>query len=274
MTGGSRGIGKAIASALSEEGSHVILAARNQSELELAREDIKRTSSGDVEVFVTDVSQESSVRNMVAFVLDRFSTIDILVNNAGIYGPIGPLPSNDSHEWIQTVMINLYGTFLCCKAVLPIMIKKRRGKIINLSGGGASYPFPRFSAYAASKVAVVRLTETLAEEVAEYDIHVNAMAPGGVNTRLLDQVLEAGEAAGIEFLAKARKQKAEGGVRPEKVAELAVFLASSASDGLSGRLISCVWDNWRDLPRHLDAIRSSDIYTIRRITPKDRGFAW
>ena len=180
----------------------------------------------------------------------------------------------DGQEWIQAVQINLGGTFLCTKAVLPTMIKNKKGKIINLSGGGATSPFPRFSAYSTSKAGVVRLTETLAQEVREYAIDINAIAPGAVNTRLLDQVVEAGEVAGKEYLDLVMKRKRDGCVSPDQVAELAVFLASSKSDGLSGRLISLLWDDWRELPGHLDEVMSTDVYTMRRVVPEDRGYEW
>ena len=274
IIGGSRGIGREIAMTFAREGSHLVIASRNESELETAKREIDNVSTVKSETFRADVSHPEEVKRLVNYTLKEFDTIDILVNCAGIYGPIGKATSIDSEKWIETININLYGTFLCIQAVLPIMIKNRKGKIINLSGGGAVSPFPRFSAYSASKAAVVRLTETLAEEVKEYNIDINAIAPGAVNTRLLDQVLEAGEAAGKDNLMKAIKQKQDGGVSPEKVAELAVFLASSESDKLTGRLISLLWDNWREIPRHLPDIISSDIYTMRRIIPKDRGYEW
>ncbi len=274
ITGGSMGIGKAITSAFAKEGSHLVLASRTESGLETTKREIESSSSIKVEVFRADVSKPKAVRDLVDFTLAKFNTIDILVNCAGIYGPIGFVTDLDTEKWIEAININLYGTFLCVRAVLPRMIKNKRGKIINLSGGGATSPFPRFSAYSASKAAVVRLTETLAEEVKEYNIDINAIAPGAVNTRLLDQVLAVGEAAGKESLAKSIKQKQEGGVPPERVAELAIFLASSKSDGLSGRLVSLLWDNWKDIPQHLDKVMSSDIYTMRRIIPADRGYEW
>jgi NAD(P)-dependent dehydrogenase (short-subunit alcohol dehydrogenase family) len=274
ITGGSRGIGKAIAVAFAKEGSHLVLTSRTEVEQAATKREIENLSSARVEIFPADVSKPKEVQHLVVFTLAKFATIDILVNCAGIYGPIGLVPDIDSEKWIEAINMNLYGTFLCMKAVLPIMIKNRRGKIINFSGGGAVSPRPRFSAYSASKAAVVRLTETLAEEVREYNIDINAVAPGAVNTRLLDEVLEAGEAAGKAELAKSIKQKQEGGTPPDKVAELAVFLASAASDGLSGRLISLLWDNWREIPQHLDSIMSSDIYTMRRIIPKERGYNW
>lgn len=269
ITGGSGGIGRAVASTFAKEGSNLVLTSRTRSQLEEVRNDLRNYSS-TIEVFETDVSSPKQVNDLIAFALERFSTIDILVNCAGIYGPIGLITDVDCDKWIETININLYGTFLCMKAVLPIMIKNRKGKIINFSGGGATSPFPRFSAYAASKVAVVRLTETIAEEVKEYNIDVNAIAPGAVNTRLLDQVLRAGEAAGKDFLEKAIRQKREGGIPPEKTAALAVFLASSKSDGLTGRLISAVWDDWEEMSNRIPDIMSSDLYTLRRVSPQKK----
>jgi 3-oxoacyl-[acyl-carrier protein] reductase len=138
--------------------------------------------------------------------------------------------------------------------------------VINLSGGGAVSPFPRFSAYSTSKAAVVRLTETIAEEVREFGIRVNAIAPGAVNTRMLAQVLDAGEqAVGKEFYAGALRQKAEGGTPPTEAARLALFLASDEAAGITGRLISAVWDDWKSLPGRVSELDGSALFTLRRI---------
>ena len=274
ITGGSSGIGKAIARAFAAEGSHLVLASNIESELESAKREIKASSPVRVETLLIDVSQPEEVANMATFTLAEFGTIDILVNCAGIYGPIGLITDNDAAEWLKAININLSGTFLCMQAVLPTMMKQKKGKIVNMSGGGGASPLPRFSAYGTSKAGVIRLTETIAHEVKEYNIDINAIAPGAVNTRFLDQAMAAGEAAGKDFFAKAVKQKKEGGVPPEKVAELALFLASSKSDGLSGRLISLLWDNWKDISQHLEDIMSTDVYAMRRIIPGDRGYDW
>lgn len=273
ITGGSRGIGSAVADAFFKQGCSLVLAARDKTALEEARQGIAG-SCDSVSTFPSDISREEDVRLLVDHTLGRFGKVDILVNSAAIYGPIGPATTNDSKSWLEAIHINLFGTFLCIKAVLPHMIARRKGKIINFSGGGSVTPFPRFSAYSASKAAVVRLTETLAHEVKGYNIDINAVAPGAVNTRMLDQVLAAGEKAGSEFLAKAKRQKEEGGTSPQRAADLALFLASNESDGLSGRLISAVWDSWQDIPLHLKDIKDSDIFTMRRILPEDRGFKW
>jgi NAD(P)-dependent dehydrogenase (short-subunit alcohol dehydrogenase family) len=272
ITGGSRGIGKAIALAFAREGANLVLASRTPAELEATRQEIISLFNSSVAATPTDVSQPEEVEKLVGSTLERFSTIDVLVNCAGIYGPISLITDIDSLKWLRAIKVNLFGTFLCIQAVLPEMMRKKRGKIINLSGGGAVTPFPRFSAYSASKAAVVRLTETLAEEVREYHIDINAIAPGSVNTRLLDQVLAAGKAAGGDFLAKSIRQKKNGGTPLEKPAELAVFLASPRSNGLTGRIISAVWDNWEYIPEQLEKIMSSDIYTMRRIVPEDRDY--
>jgi 3-oxoacyl-[acyl-carrier protein] reductase len=162
-----------------------------------------------------------------------------------------------------------------CKWILPHMKKNNAGKIINLSGGGATAPLPRISAYATSKAAVVRLTETLAEECKEYSIEINAVAPGALNTRLLDEVLEAGpDRVGRTFYEKALKQKSDGGTPLDLGASLCVYLASSESNGITGKLISAPWDPWQNLAHYREDLKNSDIYTLRRIVEKDRGKNW
>ncbi len=268
ITGGSMGIGRAIANAFLREGCHCVLAARGEQALAAAEEELAATGPGG-KAFSADVANEKDVQSLVDFTLEEFGAVDILVNCAGILGPIGPSTNVDTDKWWETLEINLRGTFLCTQLVLRTMIQQdRRGKVINLAGGGAASPRPRFSAYAASKAAVVRLTETLAEETKQYGIDINVIAPGAVNTRLLDQVMEAGEAAGKEYLEQSLRQKQEGGVSPEVAAELAVFLASNRSDGLTGKFISAVWDDWRSLPGRIPEVMRSDIYTLRRVTPE------
>jgi 3-oxoacyl-[acyl-carrier protein] reductase len=158
---------------------------------------------------------------------------------------------------------------------LPHFRSNRYGKLIQLSGGGATAPLPFVSAYAASKAGIVRFMETLAEEVKADGIDVNSIAPGALNTRLLDEILEAGaEKVGRAFYERSLAQKSSGGTPLERGAELAVYLASSDSDGITGKLISAVWDPWEHFTDHMEDLRKTDIYTLRRIVPKDRGQAW
>jgi NAD(P)-dependent dehydrogenase (short-subunit alcohol dehydrogenase family) len=269
VTGGGRGIGRAIALAFAREGAHLVLASRTLPEVEATAAEA-RALEAEALALRADVSQAQDVEAMLAFALAHFGKIDILVNNAAVQPPIGPLWENDPQEWLRTLLINLGGVFLCCRAVVPLMIRQGGGKIINLSGGGATSPRPCFSAYAASKAAVVRLTETLAEELKPFNVQVNAIAPGAVYTRMTEEVLAAGTAAGQKAVAEAARLKREGR-GPEAAAELAVFLASEESNGLTGRLISAVWDDWRSIPGRIAQVMASDLYTLRRITAEVRS---
>src|SRR5581483_8161438 len=241
VTGAGRGIGRAIAAALAAAGADVMLLARTPEELAAAAADVAAHGRRAL-VRRVDVTDADAVAAAVRDAEAAFGHVDVLVNNAGVQGPIGPLVDAPVGEWIRAVDINLIGTFLVTRAVLPGMMARRRGKIVNLSGGGASAGRPFFSAYAASKAAVVRLTETLAAEVREHGIDVNAVAPGGVNTRMTEQIVAAGARAGGD-LRQAERQLAGGGVPAERAAALVVLLASAASDGLTGRLISAVHDD-------------------------------
>ncbi len=265
ITGGSRGIGKSVARAFLREGAKVMIAARSGEELEAAKNELSREFDG-VEIFRADVSKKEEIDSLVAAAVASFGKIDILVNAAGIYGPIGPSHEVDFDKWEETFAINVFGTFRMIQKVLPTMMQAKRGKIINFSGGGDG-PLPRFSAYNSSKVAVVRLTETLAAEAKDYAIDINAVAPGPVNTKFLDEALRAGEAlVGKERYKALLRQKEDGGMPPEKTAELCVFLASSKSDGLSGKLLSAVWDNWQKWDKEkIKTIMQSEMYTLRRV---------
>ena len=277
ITGGSQGLGKAIAEQFVREGANVVICARDEKLLSAARADLQKLAGRTQRVLAKpcDVSVESQVEELAAFALKELGSVQVLVNNAGIYGPMGPTETIDLKEWTRSIEINLYGVLLPTRALIPHFKKNGSGKIIILSGGGATNPLPNISSYAAAKAAVVRLMETLAEELKPWHIDVNAIAPGALNTRFLDEVLASGkETVGEAFYAKALKQKESGGVPMEKGARLCVYLASTQSDGITGRLISAQWDPWEKLHEHKDELLKSDIYTLRRIVPEDRGKKW
>ena len=264
ITGAGRGIGAAMARAFGLAGADVVLVARTASEIRDLAKEIECHGAKALAV-AGDVSSRSDVNKAVTVATAHFGRIDVLVNSAGVLGPIGPLTNNNSDAWIRTIEINLLGTMLCMQAILPQMTARRHGVVVNLSGGGSVTPLPRFSAYGASKAAVIRLTETIAEEVKEFGVRVNAISPGTVKTRMLDEVLAAGEAAGKEYHARVSEIYAAGGVPPERAAELAVFLASPAASGITGRLISAVWDDWESLPSRKEEVAESALFTMRRI---------
>jgi len=277
ITGANRGFGFEVAKKFVEEGASVAICGRDTDQVSHAVDTLRKLSSSKQIVIglPLDVSKEESVKKLINTAIKNLGRIDIVVNNAGVYGPKGLIEDVDSGEWISAITINLFSVFFMCKWILPHMKKNNAGKIINLSGGGATAPLPRISAYAASKAAVVRLTETLAEECKEYSIEINAIAPGALNTRLLEEVLESGpDKVGKAFYEKALKQKSNGGTPLGLGAALCVYLASSESDGITGKLISAPWDPWQKLALYREDLKNTDIYTLRRIVEKDRGKNW
>jgi len=276
ITGGSQGLGKAIAEHFLRQGANVVLCARNEKDLTATLAELAaKFPTQKVFAKRCDVANEMQVQDLAAFALRELGSLEALVLNAGIYGPMGPTESVSLDEWRRALDVNLYGVLLPCRAVIPHFKQVRRGKIIVLSGGGATNPLPNISAYAASKAAVVRLMETLAEELKAFHVDVNAIAPGALATRLVDEVLAAGpDKVGAAFFEKNKTWKEKGAVPLELGASLAVYLASAESDGITGKLISAQWDPWKDLQTHRDELEKSDIYCLRRIVPEDRGKQW
>ena len=275
VTGASRGLGEEISKAFWRHGADVFLVARSGEILsalcgQLAgmRRDKQRAAH-----FAVDLSDPDAPARIFDAVRSFTGRVDVLVNNAAIIGPIGPLDDTDWTCWKAAIEVNLLAPSALCRLAIPQMKSQGGGAIINLSGGGASSPRPFFSAYAAAKAGLVRLTETIAAEAGCYGIRANAIAPGAMNTDMHDAVLRAGRAlAGETDYRKALEQAESGGSPPAVAAELAVFLASDAAAGINGRLISAVWDPWRDLASQAAELASSDVYTLRRIVPEDRGF--
>jgi len=260
ITGAGRGIGKDIALGFTNAGAAVALTARTLNQIETTAGEVN-SCGGQAIAIAGDVSLQPDVENVVAQALAAFERIDVLVNNAGVITPIAPILEIDPEEWWQSIRINLFGTFLYSRAVIPGMRDQGGGKIINLSGAGDG--MPNFTAYSSSKAAVTRLTETLAGEVARFNIQVNAIAPGAVATAILQDVLDAGEKAGSQQLSNAQKAF-EGDASSARAVELATYLASDASGDLTGKLISARWDDWPWDERRTGELNASDLYTLRR----------
>jgi NAD(P)-dependent dehydrogenase (short-subunit alcohol dehydrogenase family) len=277
ITGASQGLGLAIARAYVQAGAHVMLCARDGDILDRARAEVAALAgpSQIVEARRADVSSQADVTALVDAAVARFDRLHVLVNNAGVYGPMGSIDEVDWHAWTRAMDININGSVLPMRAVLPHFKRHRYGKIVQLSGGGATNPLPRITAYAASKAAIVRLAESVALDVKDDGIDVNSIAPGALNTRLMDELMAAGPGAvGDQFYARMKKTADDGGTPLEIGAALAVYLGSAASDGITGRLISAPWDPWERLQGHRADLDAGDIYTLRRIVPKDRGKGW
>ncbi len=245
IAGASRGIGEALARAFAADGASLLLLARSASVLTLAEELSQAAPSMGQ---CCDVSSWSEVQNAIETGREKFGHIDVLVNSAALLGPTGVLWSTNPDEWASTVNANLTGTYNTMRAVLPHMIEARRGKIINFAGGGAAYAYPNFTAYGASKAAIVRLTETVAVEAAPFNVQANVIAPGAIETEMLKAVRRAGG------------EVRTVGTMDQPVA-LVRYLASPESDHITGRFIHAK-DDYRDWPHSL----SADSYTLRRVT--------
>jgi NAD(P)-dependent dehydrogenase (short-subunit alcohol dehydrogenase family) len=277
ITGASQGLGLEIARRYLAAGAHLMICAREETTLAGAVHELEAAAQPGQIVLArsADVASAADVAMLVGEVLQAFGRVDILVNNAAVAGPCGELEEVDWSEWTRTIQVNLFGPVMLSRALLPHFKRAGKGKIIQISGGGATGPFPMLSAYAVSKSGVIRFVETLAEEVRCHCIDVNAIAPGMLNTRMLNALIDAGpKRIGQAFFDRALKSRESGGVPLARGADLAVFLGSAKSDGITGKLLSAVWDPWHDLPEHLADLQETDVYTLRRIVPKDRNLPW
>lgn len=268
ITGGSRGIGQAIALACAREGMPVALCARSAAELDKARNVITREANVPLLTVALDVADGEAVTGFVARAERELGPPYGMVCAAGVLGAVGLFEEVSFEEWEEAIRVNLLGTARCVRAVVPGMKRRQSGRIVLFSGGGQG-PLPRRTSYAASKGAIWRLTESLGAELAPAGIYVNAIAPGPVNTRFLDDLLSAGpERAGLVAHGEALKQQAMGGAPAERAADLALYLMSEASAGLSGKVISALWDDYRGW-RDPGAISKTDQYTMKRVVSPD-----
>jgi 3-oxoacyl-[acyl-carrier protein] reductase len=276
ITGGTIGFGKALAEKFLSEGANISICSRNEQQLfDTQSELLSKFPNRIILVKKCDVSIEKDVKEFIAYSLDVFKTIHVLILNAGVYGPMGSIETVSLDEWRKSIDINLFGVLLPCRELIPHFKQNKYGKIIVLSGGGATNPMPNLSSYATAKAAVVRLVETLSKELSSYNVDINAIAPGAMSTRMIEQIIDAGpEIVGEEFFKKNQNWKQNGATSMELGTNLAVYLSSNDSNGVTGKLISAQWDDWKNFGNHLDDLQNSDIYTLRRIVLEDRNKKW
>jgi NAD(P)-dependent dehydrogenase (short-subunit alcohol dehydrogenase family) len=232
VTGGSQGLGKEIAKALAQNGATVVIASRNLEKLETVAREI-REAGGRAEAIQCDISQSASVQNLVNRVIDRYSQIDILINNAGMNFPPKPLVDFPEEEWQRVIDTNLKGTFFCCKAVCPHMMKRKKGRVINIASIAGSVGFPGMGPYGAAKAGMIQLTKTLALELAEHNINVNAIAPGFFDTPLRDNIRNNKKV--IDFTIERTPLRRCG--QPQELKGLILLLSSGASSYITGQTI-------------------------------------
>ena len=275
ITGASRGLGKVLSWRFAKEGYGLCLVAQKEKRLNELSIELKQQFKNEIQLISCDLGNSMDIDVLINKTLQKLPRLDVLINNAAIQGSIGPLWENDLDSWKSVINVNLMAPMALCRAFVPWMEANAGGSIINLSGGGATGPRPNFSAYASSKAALVRFSETLAEEVKTQSISVNCVAPGTMKTSMMNEIIEKGsEKSGEKEFSNAEKVIGEGGVSMDHVADLIVFLASKRNRRITGKLISAVWDNWEEWPNHLDELNKSDVYSLRRITGRERDMDW
>lgn len=262
ITGGGSGIGAAIAQGLDKEHSSIIICGRRLLKL-------KETAkvSKQIKYFKCDVSSENEVLLFRDFVEANFTHLDVIINCAGFQGAIGRFYKTDSALWKKTFEVNTFGIYLITKHFLPLLLKSKKKKIINFSGGGAFNTFPNYSAYAVSKAAVVRFSENIAAELTDLGVQVNCIAPGFVATEIHDATLAEGEEfAGENYNFTVNKLK-KGSVPIEVVVNCVKFLISNKSNRLSGKTISASFDKWdtEEFENSIGIINDSELFTMRRL---------
>ncbi len=259
ITGAGRGIGKRFAIGFAHAGCPVGLLGRSQAELDVTKLEIEH-AGGTALRLRADVTDFDQVCAAVEKMTGTWGEVYALIANAAVQGPIGPFAENRPRDWHEVFETNVIGVMNCCRAVIPQMMQRRSGKIVVISGSGAADPRPNFAAYSASKAAVVRFAESLAEEVREHNIQVNSMFPGGVYTSMTDEILHAGYRAGVTEIEDAERIRLTGGVAPQKQTQLALILATERSNHVTGKLIH-VQDDWKKLERENGR---PDSFTLRR----------
>jgi len=280
ITGGSQGLGREIARAYLAAGADILICSRTTADIGTAGMALHgEFADRRILTFVCDIAHTDDVDRLFDYAIAKLGGFDVLVNNAGLHGAVSPLDEADWDLWCAAIAVNLIGTAYCCRRAVRHFKSRPKedhhAKIINISGGGATFPQRGLSAYGASKAGLVRLTETLALEVKPFGIDVNAVAPGALLTRLSDELRAVGpERIGAAQHAKVEEIYRNGGMSLARAAGLCVYLASFQSDEISGRLISAPWDPWPFSETIAGELAPSDIYTLRRILPKDRGNFW
>jgi 3-oxoacyl-[acyl-carrier protein] reductase len=268
VTGASGTIGRAIIARLIARGMRIVAASRSISRLEQIERHVPG-AKGRVLIKETDVRNAEEARDLIDFGERECGRIDILVNGAGSYGSIGLVRDVPPVEWKNAIETNLYGTYNCCYFALRHMIPAAGGRIINISGGGSTGPLENLSSYAVSKVGIVRLTDSLAQEVAGSGIRVNAILPGAIDSPMQDQLLLAGDKAGPWYpKIKALRDSGAGGISADLTGELVEFLTFGKGRNLTGKLLSARYDafqRWSE--QEVELIATSEMFSLRRLDP-------
>lgn len=263
ITGGATGIGKNLTKHFLSQNDLVIIISRSEKNVMQTQNELDRFRNYLIS-FTGDLASKEFVLELRKE-LRKIGNINYLINCAGVQGEISPFIFSNIDSWYAGFTNNIYAGINAIHLLLPMMMEAGYGKIISLAGGGATGSRPNFTSYAASKIAIVRFSEILADELAGKNVDVNMISPGSCNTRMIDEIIDAGDKAGINEVTMARNVKRTGGTPLEKITNLVSFLFSKEADGITGKIISAVWDDWYD-PIFQEKLRGDKNFaTLRRI---------
>ncbi len=260
VTGGGTGIGRAIALALAAARAKVAVVSRTQGPLSETVHEIRARGGRDAVAVTADVTRREEISRAVEVIRTELGPVDVLVNNAGISRAIGPAWQLDPDMWWRDVEVCVRGTFLCCHAVLPDMVSRSHGRIINVASAAAFMTLPMASSYGCAKAAVVRFTDALAASVRHHGISVFAISPGPTRTAMTAHILESAE--GRKWMPEFQRIPESQWTPAEKIGSFVVALAKGDGDALSGRFLHLRHD-LAELVRRRDEIRRQDLYTLR-----------
>ena len=272
ITGANGFLGQHLSRMYQERGFSLILMARKfDNEF---KESLQNNCSNlrTVDFLSCDLLNETELDQTIMIIKKKHQSLNVLINNAAIQDPIDNIENIDINDWKMNIEINLNLPVRLCNAMIPLLKKNSFSSIINISGGGATGPRTEFSAYAVSKTALVRFTEIIALELRKYNIHINAIAPGVMPSKMIHEIIKNSKVNDIEK--KNANKSLNESLNINDILDLFYFLSSIKSKGITGRLISAKWDNWKDWSSNLKELIKKDLYTLRRITARDKGLDW
>jgi NAD(P)-dependent dehydrogenase (short-subunit alcohol dehydrogenase family) len=276
ITGASQGLGLEISKSLLLADYNIAICSKNNRRLIKAYNYLLNFKKKDQKIFFKslDISNQKQVASFIKLSILKFGKIYGIVNNAGILGPIGKFEKLDIKKWKKTIDVNLYGSLYTILSLIPHFKKNKKGKIIQLSGSGALSPMQNFTAYSASKAAIVRFADTIALELKDYNIQINSIAAGPINTKILDEIIKTGaKKVGNFYNKNIQKQTENGGLPLVKVTELVSYLLEDESKFINGKIISPKWDNWEKWKKNKKFFKNTEVFTLRRLKGKDRNYS-
>jgi short-subunit dehydrogenase len=274
IAGATGFLGSLLAKHYASSGTDLILIGKDEIKLKELKHELEFGSKSNVTIISLDF--ESNYISELSTKIDFFTErIEFFISTIGNQHPISPVLLAKESDWSGSIQTNLILPVSLAKFFTDIFLKNGQGSVILTSGGGAANGRANFSAYASAKAGLVRFVETFSAEIAEFNVRINAIAPGVMPSKMMSEIAEnSALAAGKDEAAKALHALDNSLWDPFQILSLCDFLVSERSKGITGKLISAEWDNWSEWPQHIDELRASDLYTLRRITGRDRGQTW